>query len=112
MVQARLKTREISSLGRLVRLCLLDAVLQLEAAGVGGGGAGVARVVRQLGEGGPVVAPQQQHAAGGGPGHVVLPVILQSCPCEMYDVCKLCSVHGVCACIHFTAMSWTYFGHC
>ena len=55
----------------------LDAVLQLEAAGVGGGGAGVARVVRQLGEGGPVVAPQQQHAAGGGPGHVVLPVILK-----------------------------------
>ena len=59
----------------------LDAVLQLEAAGVGGGGAGVARVVRQLGEGGPVVAPQQQHAAGGGPGHVVLPVILKYvCP--------------------------------
>ena len=64
----------------------LDAVLQLEAAGVGGGGAGVARVVRQLGEGGPVVAPQQQHAAGGAPGHVVFPVILQPCPCAMYDL--------------------------
>ena len=46
-------------------LSLLLAVLQLEAAGVGGGGAGVARVVRELGEGGPVVAPKQQHTAGG-----------------------------------------------
>ena len=93
---------------------LLDAVLQLEAAGVGGGGAGVARVVRQLGEGGPVVAPQQQHAAGGGPGHVVLPVILQSCPCAMYDLmCKLGIWDlGTCASIHFTAMNLTYFGHC
>ena len=78
---------------------LLDAVLQLEAAGVGGGGAGVARVVRQLGEGGPVVAPQQQHATGGGPGHVVLPVILQSCPCAYVQCMILCVnlAKGACA---------------
>ena len=70
----------ISCKKRLLNLLLV--VLQLEAASVGGGSAGVARVVRQLGEGGTVVAPQQQHTAGGAPGHVVLPVILQSCPCE------------------------------
>ena len=62
-------------------------------------GAGVARVVSQLGEGGPVVTPQQQHARGGGPGHVVLPVILQSCPCAYVQCMILCVnlAKGACA---------------